>query len=200
MANIEHGTLGYAEAHVPHFAEYANKTAREAVSGLVTGDDYKIALQTNDKTLWLLSDYSGPTWVSVSGIPSGTIMLFGQNSAPTGWTRKTNWQNNAMLCYAASGNIASGGAVNPQSVHAHGVGTYQFQTMKKNASILYGFSSGGGDVIMDNASGVGSADDGVNSLYWPPTGATTCYTKSGTGSSANNSVPYYQEVIAATKD
>ncbi len=41
MANIEHGTLGYAEAHVPHFAEYANKTAREAVSGLVTGDDYK---------------------------------------------------------------------------------------------------------------------------------------------------------------
>jgi len=51
--------------------------------------------------------------------PSGTIMVFGQNSAPTGWTRKADWQDNAMLCYAASGNIGSGGAVNPQSAHTH---------------------------------------------------------------------------------
>lgn len=46
---------------------------------------------------------------------AGTIMLFGQSAAPTGWTRKSDWQNNAMLCYAASGAIASGGADNPQS-------------------------------------------------------------------------------------
>lgn len=47
------------------------------------------------------------------------VMIFGQNSAPTGWTRKADWQDNAMLCYAASGDIGSGGAVNPQSTHTH---------------------------------------------------------------------------------
>jgi hypothetical protein len=51
--------------------------------------------------------------------PAGTIMLFGQNSAPTGWTRKADWTDNAMLCYAASGNIGSGGSVNAQSAHTH---------------------------------------------------------------------------------
>ena len=51
--------------------------------------------------------------------PAGTVMLFGQNSAPTGWTRKADWQDNAMFCYAASGDISSGGSVNPQSTHTH---------------------------------------------------------------------------------
>jgi len=52
-------------------------------------------------------------------IAVGTVMIFGQNSAPVGWTRKSNWTDNAMLCYAASGNIASGGSANPQSSHLH---------------------------------------------------------------------------------
>ncbi len=56
---------------------------------------------------------------TVDAFPSGTIMVFGQNSAPTGWTRKADWQDNAMLCYASAGNISSGGSVNPQSTHTH---------------------------------------------------------------------------------
>lgn len=50
---------------------------------------------------------------------AGTEMVFIQNSAPTGWTRNTARQDNAMLCHAASGNIGSGGSVNPQSTHTH---------------------------------------------------------------------------------
>jgi len=86
MGNTEHGNLGYAEQHVVHFKEYANKTAREAASGLVIGDDHKVALQTDDHSLWILTAYGGPTWVSVSGLPSGTKMWFYQNTAPAGWT------------------------------------------------------------------------------------------------------------------
>ena len=66
------------------------------------------------QSLGFLDGYSG-----VLNAPTGTVMLFGQNSAPTGWTRKADWQDNAMLCYAASGNIGSGGAVNAQSAHTH---------------------------------------------------------------------------------
>lgn len=50
---------------------------------------------------------------------AGTIMLFGNSTAPIGWTRKTNWTNNAMLCVASSGTPGSGGSVNPQSSHYH---------------------------------------------------------------------------------
>jgi len=49
----------------------------------------------------------------------GTEMIFIRNSAPTGWTRVTTRQDNAMLCHAATGNIATGGGVNPQSTHTH---------------------------------------------------------------------------------
>jgi hypothetical protein len=54
-----------------------------------------------------------------SMIPAGSIMLFGNAAAPTGWTRKADWADNAMLCYAAAGNPVAGGAVNPQSAHSH---------------------------------------------------------------------------------
>lgn len=68
MANVEHGALAYGEGHEIHFAEYANSTAREAATGLVAGDDYKVALQTDEHSLWILTDYSGPTWVPL-GLP-----------------------------------------------------------------------------------------------------------------------------------
>lgn len=50
---------------------------------------------------------------------AGTVMIFGQNSAPTGWTRKADWADTSMLCYAATGDCGSGGSANPQSTHTH---------------------------------------------------------------------------------
>ena len=136
-------------------------------------------------------------------LESGTIMLFGQNSAPIGWTRKTNWVNNSMLCVASTGDIASGGSANPQSGHTHGPGSYQFtvmQTLSSAGNYLFGFSQAGTqDPIATKATiqqGTGSLVDtlgwlGDNALY---------YTKDGTGVSSGNTTPAYQEVIAATKD
>lgn len=57
-----------------------------------------------------------------------TVATFGQNAAPTGWTRLTTGDtiydaaaDNAMFCYAKTGNIAQGGSANPQSAHTHGL-------------------------------------------------------------------------------
>jgi len=69
MANIEHEALAYGEGHVIHFAEYANATAREDASGLTSGDDHKVALQTDDHSFWVLTDYIVPTWVPMFGTP-----------------------------------------------------------------------------------------------------------------------------------
>ena len=41
-------------------------------------------------------------------VPSGTVMVFRQNSAPTGWTKSTSNNNKAMRI--VSGNVGSGGS------------------------------------------------------------------------------------------
>jgi len=72
--------------------------------------------------------------------PAGTVMVFGQNSAPTGWTRKTDWQDGAMLCFSGSGDPGSGGSQSPQSMeHAHASGSLRF-TVARMHSTGYGLS------------------------------------------------------------
>lgn len=108
--------------------------------------------------------------------PTGTIMLFGQNSAPTGWTRKADWQDNAMLCYASAGAIGSGGAVNPQSTHIHGIAGH--------ANHFHNLQAG-----TDIAAGANFSDETISTDAHDHGAAT-----------AANSAPFYQEIIAATKD
>ena len=101
MADISHKTLGYAEAHVFHFAEYANAAARTGAAGLATADLKKIALQTDDNTFWMLTGIGPPlVWVQVMGtfysqaevqalitkaIPVGSVEMCMLTTAPTGW-------------------------------------------------------------------------------------------------------------------
>jgi hypothetical protein len=53
----------------------------------------------------------GTTWTSGSapGFPSGTVMLFVQTAAPTGWTKSTAHDNKALR--VVSGTASSGGSV-----------------------------------------------------------------------------------------
>jgi hypothetical protein len=251
MANIEHKTLGYTEQHVIHFKEYANAAARIGASGLAAADDNKIALQTDDNTLWILTDYSGPTWVALSlqadgaitaaklasdavetakikdanvtygkmasgvVIPSGTIMLFGQNSAPTGWTKKTDWQDNAMLCYA-TGNIGNGGSVNPQSAHTH-TGpshthtgpshthtgpshTHAVALPKQGWAGEYGETSRIYAGVNSNSVKERTLTSGASGTGATGASGTGVTGAGGTGATGANTAPHYQEVIAATKD
>lgn len=137
--------------------------------------------------------------------PDTNVAAFKQNSAPTGWTRDATMQDNAMLCYAASGDPASGGAVNPQSTHQHAVGTLQFTVASISSDDLRFYDISGSPVIF--TTGVDAFDDDIGGSFDIPYVANptlsnaTFYTASGAGSvAANASAPYYQEVIAATKD
>ena len=136
-------------------------------------------------------------------IPSGTIMLFGQNSAPTGWTRKADWQDNAMLCFAATGNIGSGGSVNPQSAHTHSGGNLRTPVMELDATDNVSFYSvtGYSQEVLGRWNGYTSGATAYGYASSSPS-QDTFYNKSDSwsGSSGENTAPHYQEVIAATKD
>ena len=145
-------------------------------------------------------------------LPAGTTMIFGQNLAPTGWTRKTDWANNAMLCFAATGNIASGGSANPQSGHTHtgpshyhAGGTHTLTTdeipshrhSEEGHGLLVGSSYLASAIFTDAAA---SGTD-----YTGYTGGGSAHnhgntSPAGTGATGAIAAPVYQEVIAATKD
>lgn len=130
----------------------------------------------------LLDDADAATARTTLGFfPSGTIMLFGQASAPTGWTKKTDWQDNAMFCYA-SGTPGSGGAVNPQSTHTHTGPSHTHNTPILAHTRPAGTHLGGASFAETNDH---------------PATATSA---DGTGATGANTAPHYQEVIAATKD
>jgi len=172
------------------------------------------------KTIAHLTDVQG-----VLNAPAGTVMIFGQNFAPTGWTRKADWTDNAMLCYAASGNVATGGAVNPQGAHTHTGPSHEHTGPSHEHSgpshdhdQAYGAGvagSGAYAVGMENSptGGLVAYGPGSANTYYPATGKTlaagtgntgasgTGNTGSaGTGATGANSAPFFQEVIACSKD
>lgn len=86
-------------------------TFTSATSGTITAENVSSTkLQYNPSTGTLSStafvgDGSGLT--GVGGFPSGTLMLFQQTSAPTGWTKQTTHDNKALR--VVSGTASSGG-------------------------------------------------------------------------------------------
>jgi hypothetical protein len=72
------------------------------------------------------------TLQSNSPIPPGTVMLFQQNSAPTGWTKLTTHDNKALR--VVSGTAGTGGSAAFTSVFAS----------RTPAGSVYGSNSGGG--------------------------------------------------------
>lgn len=64
------------------------------------------ATGTTDATTYLRGDGTWST-PSVSAFPTGTLMLFQQTAAPTGWTKQTTHDNKALR--VVSGTASSGG-------------------------------------------------------------------------------------------
>jgi hypothetical protein len=56
---------------------------------------------------------NGTAWTSVAaaGFPTGTVLIFAQTSAPTGWTKNTTTGDNSAL-RVVTGSIVGGGSVN----------------------------------------------------------------------------------------
>ena len=65
-----HRDLTGTEVHVPHAWEYTDATAREAATGFTEDDLYRLALQVDDHSLWILTDHDPVAWVSVRGSAS----------------------------------------------------------------------------------------------------------------------------------
>lgn len=73
--------------------------------GTVTVSDIS-ATGSPSSTTFLRGDGS---WAAAGGFDSGTLMLFQQTAAPTGWTKQTTHNNKALR--VVSGSASSGGSV-----------------------------------------------------------------------------------------
>jgi len=81
-------------------------------------DDQRLAVGTNGQLLSADSTQAtGLKWVDepASGFPSGTLMLFQQTAAPTGWTKETTHNDKALR--VVTGTAGSGGTTAFSTVH-----------------------------------------------------------------------------------
>lgn len=53
--------------------EYTNDSARLAATGFTSVDKYKLAYQTADNAVWMLTDPAGPSWVKITSGTSGDV-------------------------------------------------------------------------------------------------------------------------------
>lgn len=172
------------------------------------------ATGTPSSSTFLRGDNS---WAAIAGFPSGTVMLFAQTSAPTGWTKDTTNFNNSAL-RVVTGSVVNGGSVDFTTAFAS-------QTPSGSVSInTSGLSAGATTLstsqIPSHTHTIGSAGDGSESPLSARYGAnpTATYNSgstgggnshshsmsgSATGSFTGNAINLavkYVDVIRATKD
>jgi hypothetical protein len=119
-----HKNLPYTEVHGVYAFTYVNAAARTAATGFTADDVGKLALQTNDNTLWLLTDDSPVTWKDISqGSATGDVVGPASSSDNTvvrfdGTTGKLVQGSNVLI--ADNGNITTSGLFNGRDVAADG--------------------------------------------------------------------------------
>jgi hypothetical protein len=154
---------------------------------------------------------------TVSAFPAGTVMLFAQTSAPTGWTKDTTNYNNSGL-RVVTGSASTGGSVDFTTA-------FVSQTPAGSISVNTGGLSAGATTlttaqIPSHTHGVGlsdtngdntfprSANGGINRTFTSNStggGGSHSHSISGsatatfTGTAINLAVKYV-DVIRATKD
>lgn len=148
----------------------------------------------------------------LSFLPTGTVMLFVQTSAPTGWTKSTTHNDKALR--VVSGTASSGGTTAFSSVfaartlveanlpaHTHGAGSYAAASGGAHTHTIssMGTSSdvttGGGGFRFNNTAGTKTTDsDGAHTHTVSGTSGST-----GSGTAIDFAVQYV-DVIVATKD
>jgi len=62
----EHSKVVLGSRHAIHNFEYADAAARTGAVGLTVDNNFQIARQIDTGTYWILTDYSGPTWLEIS--------------------------------------------------------------------------------------------------------------------------------------
>lgn len=154
---------------------------------------------TSGQVLTSNGSSAAPSWQSVGGgFAAGTVMLFAQTAAPTGWTKSTTHNDKALR--VVSGTASSGGSVAfttafaSQAVNGT-VGSTTLSTSQMpshNHSISVYETGTTGGVTMGNA-------NFVQSLGTSSAGGNGSHNHSFSGTAINLAVQYV-DVILATKD
>lgn len=136
------------------------------------------------------------------GFPAGTVMLFVQTTAPTGWTKSTTHNDKALR--VVNGVAGSGGSVGFTTAFTAGLSggattlsTAQMPSHTHNATIYYSGESGPNRYIISSAIGYGSWSSS------PFTVAADLWSVGGGGSHTHTLPSFavsYVDVIIATKD
>ena len=133
---------------------------------------------TNGPRIFSIVDSSG-----TQPIPSGTVMLFYQNAAPTGWTISSSLDDYALKIVSSAGGVTSG-SVNYSTLFARtATDSYTLQiadipahthtTTQQMANTLVNTGSGGSlGSLWDTSSGLEGAGRLLNQAN-PPTSSST---------------------------
>ena len=168
----------------------------------------------NNTTL-TFNDATTMTTAATSSIPAGSVMLFYQNAAPTGWTIVTSQNNKALRVVSGSGGVA-GGTTAFSTVFANQTvstsisvsGTTGATTLSTSQipSHTHSFRMGtapgcGGEVIPFYNGGMVFNGDGTTASTGGGTSHTHSFSGSGSGtSSAVTLNVQYIDVIIASKN
>jgi hypothetical protein len=202
----------------------AGKTLTVGGTQNVTGT-FKISGATSGAITFAVPSVAGTNTLTlpaatakVDAFPSGTVMLFAQTAAPTGWTKSTTHNDKALR--VVSGSASSGGSVAfttafvsqavagtvgdttlttaqiPSHTHTATV-TDPGHRHALNGGNLGAFSTGYGGAPGNNSNGE-YATTGIT-VSNSSTGGGSSHTHTFTGTAINLAVSYV-DVILATKD
>jgi hypothetical protein len=145
---------------------------------------YNLALLANFvNTSGQLDASTGLYNTSAIGFPAGTLMLFQQTAAPTGWTKQTTHNDKALR--VVSGTASSGGSVGfttafgtpsvSGSVSATTLSTAQIPSHSHSAATTGQNSNGGGDFgdYNSNPGSTGSTGGGGSHTHSLSSATTT---------------------------
>jgi len=143
----------------------------------------------------------GTTWSSAaagggSSFPSGTLMLFQQTAAPTGWTKQTTHDNKALR--VVTGTASNGGSVAFTTAFASQAvaGTVGSTTLTTNQMPSHFHTSGAVDTAICGG-GIGGGQSSASTSNTGSTGSGGSHNHTFTGTAINLAVSYVDLIIAS---
>jgi len=177
---------------------YRYRGLRGATTARPAAGDYGLYVDT---TRNVIQRDNGTSWDDIATlIPVGTVMVFYQAAAPTGWTKVVTQNDKALRVVSGSGGVAGGtssfstGAPNHNHTTAsHALSVAELPPHYHTVPHDYGFAGNGEDIA--GTSGPG----GQTTVNSGSAGSGTAHEHGNTGDSGAW-VPAYVDVIICSKD